>query len=204
MRTASRSRLTSDSFVPDLGTDRVIVYRTGAAGSGSGLAACREIELPAGAGPRHIVFAPDGRHAYLICELAKTVTALSYDSRSGQLDPIQTVSTLQGNICSADADAAEIILHPNGRFVYASNRADDTIAVFARELGPGTVRPVATVHSGGRCPRHMAMVSERWLLVGNQFDGRIVSMAVDAENGVLTPTPYRLHIPGVACIALAR
>ena len=189
-------------YVPDLGLDRIVVYRTCVDHGEHGLSICDAIAVSAGAGPRHLVFAPDGRHAYLVCELANTVIAFSYSPRTGQLVVTQTQSTLREGAASPAAGAAEIIVHPNGRFVYVSNRADDTIAVFGRDPGNGFLQRVATAPCGGRGPRHMLLSGERWLLVANQLDGRVALLSVDPDTGALRSTAHALHVPGVACIAL--
>src|SRR5690348_12020896 len=124
------------AIAADLGMDEVLVYRFDAA---TGKLTANDppfAKLEPGSGPRHVAFAPNGKFVYVINELQSTVTAFSYDAGSAVLHSLQTISTLPKDF-SGENTAAEIAVHPNGRFLFASNRGHDSIAVFAIDKGSG-------------------------------------------------------------------
>src|SRR5262249_12571050 len=134
----------------DLGADRIFVYAfdvtTGA------LTPHKEIELPAGYGPRHLVFSKDVRTVYVVTELTPAVVTFHWNTQQGSMTQLGVTSTLPtGN--PDEHSAAEIMLHPNGKFLYASNRGNsNTIAVF--HIGPdGLPTAAGHVSSGGKLPR---------------------------------------------------
>ena len=100
--------------------------------------------LDAGAGPRHFVLRPDGKFAYVVTEMGHSVTVFSNDAANGKLQVVQTVPTLPKDFKGRNDDA-EIQMHPSGKFVYASNRGEDTIAVYAIDGAKGTLTQVASV-----------------------------------------------------------
>ncbi len=167
----------------DLGSDRVLVERfDGAAGSLSG-----EVPdgaaLPPGAGPRHVAFDPSGRFLFAINELFSTVTAFRWDAERGRLEPFQTVPSVADGF-SGENKAAEIAVSADGRFVYATNRGEDSLAVFAVDAS-GRLAPAGRVPSGGRTPRSFAIdPSGRWLIAANQGSGSVVVFRLDPETGL--------------------
>ena len=127
-----------------------------------------------GSGPRHMVFRPDGRYAYVLDELTSTVTAFAYDARKGVLTEGQTLSTLPAGYTGQNS-GAEIAVHPSGRFVYASNRGHNSIAIFRVDQASGALTFVRTQETGGRTPRNFALdPSGRLLLAANQDSGTVV------------------------------
>jgi 6-phosphogluconolactonase len=189
------------AFSADLGSDRIFGYRVDY--EHSGLIPHHDLVLPAGSGPRHLVFAPDGRHAYVVGELDATVTALDYEAASGTLSSIGTYPLLpadhQGPNLSAD-----IKVHPTGRFLYASNRGHDSIAMFAVR-DDGRLDPLGHRSSEGATPRNFAISPDgRFLLVGNQDSDSIVTMPIDAATGTLGPTTAVTEAPTPVCLAFGR
>jgi 6-phosphogluconolactonase len=173
-------------FVPCLGSDYVAQY-TFDAQTGT-LTPNGTLATAAGAGPRHLAFAPDGVHAYLVGEKASTLTALALDASTGKLSALQTVS-LRPPGATGSNTGAEVWVHPNGRFVFASNRGDDAIATFAIDAS-GKVSLVASTPTQGKTPRDFTLdASGANLYVANQGSGNIVQFAVDASTGALTPGP---------------
>ena len=204
-------------FVADLGLDRVLIYpfdpKTGSltsdevansTGWWKSPAAKRgwSVTLRPGTGPRHVAFSRDGRFLYVLGELQSTVTV--FKSPGGDDDnfhSLQHVSTLPKGF-SGRNDAAEIIVHPNGKFLYASNRGEDTIAVFAIDSQKGTLMHIENVPTQGKEPRHFAIdPTERYLLAENQNSDTIVEFRIDAATGKLTPTGEVLHVPSPVCLA---
>jgi 6-phosphogluconolactonase len=156
--------------------------------------------LKPGAGPRHIAFAPNGRHAYVINELDSTVTAFAYDAKRGALNEVQTISTLPDGFKGGNYPA-EIAVHPSGKFLYGSNRGHDSIAVFAIDPKKGTLTVVQHQSTLGKIPRNFAIdPTGKFLLAANQNSDNIVVFRIDASTGRLTPTGQELAVPSPVCI----
>jgi 6-phosphogluconolactonase len=154
--------------------------------------------LDPGAGPRHIAIHPNGRFVYAANELKSTVTVFSSAAQKKNQPYLvlkQQVSLLPQNF-SGRNDAAEIAVHPNGKFLYASNRGHDSIAVFAIDEANGTLTSVADVSTGGKEPRHFAIdPTGKYLLAENQFSNNIVVFKIDPTTGGLTPTGQVVEVP---------
>ncbi len=186
------------ALVADLGLDQVLVYPFDAT-SGK-LGSPHVMNIKPGSGPRHLAFSPNGKFVYLVSEMGSTVTAFSYHAADGRLATLQTVSTLPANF-SGQSTAAEIAIHPSGRFLYASNRGDDSIAVFALNPGSGRLAFLQRVSTQGKTPRNFALdPSGQWLLAANQDSNSIVSFRVDQETGELRPVGQVAQISQPACV----
>ncbi|MGN6106336.1 MAG: lactonase family protein [Kofleriaceae bacterium] len=149
-----------------------------------------------GAGPRHLAFSPDGAGAYLINENDSTISALSYDAATGRLAELQTLSTLPDG--AGTNTAAEVAVAPSGRFVYGSNRGDDSIATFAIDPDTRRLDLVGHVSTGGRTPRMFSIdPAGEFLYVANQGSGAVVQFAIDPETGLPAPAaaPVRATQP---------
>ena len=174
------------AFVADLGIDRVVIYRIDH--ETRKLVAAGEGTVPAGHGPRHFAFHPSGAYAYAINELVSSVTPFRLDAARGVLEELDTISTLPDD-CAAPSTCADIRISSDGRFVYGSNRGHDSIAVFAVEDMGATLRPIDHTPTGGEHPRNFGLSPDGdFLLVANQDSNNIVTMKVDKETGLLTPT----------------
>lgn len=188
-------------LVPDLGIDRVLVYRLDAAKAQLTPATPPGAALAPGAGPRHVAFRPDAKFVYAINELQCTLTAFRYDAATGGLGEVQTISTLPaGESVKPGFSTAEVWVHPNGKFLYGSNRGHDTIAVFAIEAGTGRLTLVEHEATQGRTPRHFAIdPTGRWLLAENQGSDTVVVFRLDAGSGKLEPTGQVVEVPMPVC-----
>ena len=186
------------ALVADLGQDRVLVYRLDEEG-GLHPADQPPVDLAPGAGPRHFVFHPDGARAFVINELGSTVTAFDWDAAQGRLTETQTITTLPEDFVERN-DSADLHVHPNGRFLYGSNRGHDSIAVF--EIAPDGLRPVQHIHTGGHWPRNFC-IYDRFLLVANRHTDRIAVFEIDEATGRLSATGQGLDIPSPVCICFA-
>ncbi|WP_062213435.1 lactonase family protein [Streptomyces sp. NBRC 109706] len=187
-------------FAVDLGTDSVFVYAFDA--EAGQLTQEHEAKLPPGSGPRHLAFHPGGQTAYVLGELDSTLTACGYDPDSGALTPGAVVPLLPDGTSPDGNSAAEVLVSSDGRFVYASNRGHDSIAVFAVD-GADEAEPRLVGHfdSGGATPRHIALdADESRLYVANQSTGSVVVLDRDPDEGTLTPTGATLDFPGVECV----
>jgi 6-phosphogluconolactonase len=188
------------ALVDDLGLDQVIAYRfDGAKGSLSPNPAM-SIKVEPGAGPRHVAFHPSGKFAYVINEMQSKVTAFAYDAAGGALRSLQTISTLPKGFTGHNDDA-EVQVHPSGKFLYASNRGHDSIAVFAIDRRRGTLTPVENVPTGGKIPRSFAIdPTGSFLFAANQKSDNIVVFRIDAGTGRLTPTGEVLEVAAPVCV----
>jgi 6-phosphogluconolactonase len=171
----------------DLGTDQVVIYRFDER-TGTLVPNDPPFQpVEAGSGPRHLAWHPNGSWLYVVTELKNTVIAYTWDSGRGVLTELQTISTLPGGFTGATT-AAEIAVHPGGRWVYASNRGADSIAVFSVDSTSGRLSAVEQVPSLGQTPRYFAFdPSARWMLVPNIDTNNIAVFAVDGATGRLTP-----------------
>ena len=187
------------AIVADLGLDQLFVYPFD--GSSGTLGAPRVVKTEPGAGPRHLVFGSNGKFVYVISELKSTITVYSYLSRSGAMAPIQTISTLPSGFAGSST-AAEVLLHPSGNFLYASNRGDaSSIAVFAVDSRKGTLTFIEDVSSGGKTPRNFAIdPSGEWLLAANQDSNTIFTFRINRESGRLTATGHSVEVKSPAMV----
>jgi 6-phosphogluconolactonase len=187
------------AVVADLGLDQLLVYSFDSAKGTLG-AKPQIMRAAPGAGPRHLVFSPNGRFLYVINELQSTVVTYSYNAASGTLHELQTVSAL-GKGFSGHSEAAEIEIHPSGKFLFASNRGEDSIAVFQVDSNTGTLTLLETDPTGGKTPRNFAIdPTGSWLLAANQDSDEIVVFRVDGKTGHLKPAGDVLRVPSPACL----
>ena len=183
----------------DLGTDAILSYRLDER-TGAITVVTPGLATKPGAGPRHLVFHPNGKFSYVVNELDSTLSVFTYDAGRGALDEVQVTAASPGGTSAAN-HPADVHVAPSGRFLYVSNRGDDTIAVFAIDSGTGHVTPVEQVPSGGRSPRNFALdPSGHFLLAANQRSDMIVSFRIDATSGRLTPTGSTVTVPTPVCI----
>lgn len=190
------------ALAADLGLDKVLVYRFDPA-SGLTAGAPDQASLRPGAGPRHLAFGRDGRHVYVVNEMHMTVTVFGY--QEGRLVERQTVSTLPAGESPRPTDSgAEVVVHPGGRFLYASNRGVDTIAVFA--IGEdGRLTPVEHVPTGGRTPRSFAVdPTGRFLLAANQRSDQVTLFRIEPRTGRLTATGQSIEVGAPVCLTFVR
>lgn len=187
-------------FVSDLGLDAILSYRFDAA---KGTLAPNDpplAKLTQGAGPRHVAFSPDGKFVYVVSELNSTVTAFSYDISKGSLHEFQIISTLPGDFVGRNDDA-EITIHSNGKWLFASNRGHDSIAVFAIHPADGSLSVAGDFLTGGKEPRHFVIdPTGQFLLAENQNSNTIVVFRIDSTTGALTKVSQADNIPSPVCV----
>lgn len=191
-------------LVADLGLDEVLVYKFDAT---SGTLTPNEpafARLKAGSGPRHAVFYPNGKFVFAVSELNSTATSFAYNAKKGTLKETGTASTLPPGF-SGRNDVAEAAVHPNGEFLYVSNRGNDSIAILSIDAGNRTLAPAGGVPTGGKEPRHFAIdPSGKYLLAENQFSNSVVVFKIDPATGGLTPTGQVVEVPSPVNIAFLR
>jgi 6-phosphogluconolactonase len=182
-------------FLVDLGTDAIARHRVtdGRVSATPDLT----IHVAPGAGPRHIAFSPSGRSLLAVHELNSTVTLHSTDAPEATL---AAVSTLPADWTGPN-DCAAIRIHPNGRFVYASNRGHDSIFLARLDEDRGELQPIGTFPAGGRTPRDFALTPDgARLLAASQDEHAITVFAVDPATGALTATGQRLSLKSPVCL----
>ena len=187
------------ALVADLGLDQVFAYPFDSAKGTLGQDP-HITKTNAGAGPRHLVFNSEGTLLYVINELQSSVTTYAYDAANGGLTRIEYDLYACRMDFRARVAAAEIALHPSGKFLYASNRGPDSIAVFS--IGAkGSLRLVEFVPVDGKTPRNFAIdPTGSWLLVGDQESDKVVVFRINRKTGRLTPTGQVLQISSPACV----
>jgi 6-phosphogluconolactonase len=182
-------------LVPDLGLDQVHIYRYDAATGALTPNDPPFAQMPPVSGPRHMVFSGDGRFAYLLSEIANTITVFAWDATSGTLNELQRISTLPAGFKGLDT-AAEVRLDSRGRFLYASNRGANTLAVFAVDAANGRLTLVQQVSTQGRSPRNFEFdPTGRWLIVANHDSESVVVFAIDSATGKLTEHQPPVFVP---------
>jgi 6-phosphogluconolactonase len=190
-------------FVAALGANVVAQYKLDV-GTGkltdNGTAA-----LPNGAGPRHLAFHPSEKWAYVVNELAVSVTAFDFDKATGKLMPKATVTALPAGQSANGVTGAEIFVHPSGKFVYASTRGVDTIARFTVDAANGALTRVDNTPTGASRPRSFGMDPEGTLLyAGNQDANQVVGFRIDGATGALSSIGAPITVPSPTFVGLAR
>lgn len=188
------------AVVADLGLDNVFVYRFD---SDKGLLEPNDppyVKVAPGAGPRHFAFHRDGRFAYVINEMASTVTAFAYDRSRGVLKELQTITTLPKDF-TGRSTTAEVQVHPSGRYLYGSNRGHDSVAVFSIDAREGTLTLVEITPTQGKTPRNFGIdPTGAFLLAAHQDTDNVVVFRVDAKTGRMTPTGQILEVGSPVCV----
>jgi 6-phosphogluconolactonase len=188
------------AFVDDLGLDELLVYKFDSAQGSLTPNDPPFAKLDAGTGPRHFALRPDGKFGYVVSEMGRSVTVLSNDAAGGKLQRLQTVSTLPKDFTGRNDDA-EIEIHPSGKFLYASNRGHDSIAVFAIDPSKGALTLVEYAPTLGKEPRSFEIDPTGTLLFAeNQKSDNIIVFRIDEKTGRLTPTGKVLDVGSPVCV----
>jgi 6-phosphogluconolactonase len=188
-------------FAADLGLDKVLIYQLNPQDGGLTANDPPFAAVAPGSGPRHFSFHPTGRFAYVINELALTITAFAYDAAKGSLTPVQTISTLPVGVTGTGLSTAEVLVHPSGKFVYGSNRGHDSIAAFRVDPATGRLTFIETESTQGKTPRNFAIEpTGKYLLAENQASDSIVVFAINQDTGELVATGQTLKVPSPVCI----
>jgi 6-phosphogluconolactonase len=196
------------ALAADLGLDEVLIYRFDSAKGSLTPNNPPFAKLNPGSGPRHLAFHPNGKFAYLLTEMEDSVTAFAYKASNGSLSQLQTVSALSTlrKDYKGPKEAAEIAVHPNGKFLYASNRAGiDTISLFSIDPVKGTLNLKNEYPTMGKTPRNFAIdPTGKFLLAANQESNNIVVFRVDPITGALSPTGDVVEVPAPVCVTFLR
>jgi 6-phosphogluconolactonase len=188
------------AIVDDLGLDETLVYKFDSAKGSLTLNDPPFAQAAPGAGPRHFAFHPNGKFGYVLDEMGSTVSAFNYDGTGGVLHPLQTISSLPKGFAGHN-DAAEIEVHPSGKFLYASNRGHDSIALFSIDPNKGTLKLIEYVPTKGASPRNFAIdPTGKLIFAENEKSDNIVLFRINPQSGRLTPTGKVLDISQPVCV----
>ena len=189
-------------LVCDLGIDRVMIYRLDEPPGKLSPNPVPFAQLDPGSGPRHLAFHPDGKHVYVINELNNTITAFDYHAKWGGLTTKQVISTLPVGYTDVSY-CADIHVHPNGKFLYGSNRGHESIAIFAIDE-QGALTFIGHESVRGKWPRNFAIdPSGQLLYVANERSDNIVAFQIDPQTGLLHATGYEISVPKPVMICFA-
>jgi 6-phosphogluconolactonase len=199
------------AFVTDLGLDRILVYRFDLSNgtlNGAPLSSfyryknAWSIPVNPGDGPRHAVLGSNN-HIYVLGELQSTVTDIPLDPDK-DIEPAQRISTIPSDYKGRN-DAAEIALHSSGKWLFASNRGRDSIAIFSVDPATGKLELAGDYSTGGKEPRHFALdPTGKFLLAENQNSNSIVVFRINAETGALSQVSITEGIPSPVCLTFLR
>ena len=189
------------AFVPDLGMDKVAIYKVDTAKSkieqhGFGV-------VPPGGGPRHMKFHTNGKWIYVLNELDLSVTRFDYDAKAGTMTPQETVLTVPKDALAKEKfkSCSEIRVHPSGRFVYAANRGHDTVTVFSVDQSTGKLTFVERENVRGATPRNVNLTPDgRWLIAAGQDSSTLAVFEVNQETGELTYNRSNVSAPAPICV----
>ncbi|MFI2743129.1 lactonase family protein [Zhouia sp. PK063] len=190
------------AYINDLGNDKVWIYdfdeKTGK------LTANKQpyIAVAKGAGPRHFAFTPNQKYAYVINELNSTINVFSYHQETGELTNIQTISTLPSDY-DGKSYCAEIEVHPNGHYLYASNRGHNSITAFKIDEETGQLSVINFQSTEGDYPRHFIINKQGdKIYAANQNTSNITVLDINTENGSLSSAHQNVAVNTPVCIAL--
>ena len=191
-------------LVADLGMDEIVIYKfddqTGALTPNNP----PFTKVPGGMGPRHLVFHPNGKWVYGIAEIDNDVMAFNWDGKQGTLTQFQTVKTLAAGFADPST-AAEIAVRADGKYLYASNRGEDSIVVYAVDPKSGELTLKQRTPSRGKVPRYFTFdPSNKWLIVSNQDGANVSVFGVDAKTGELTPKGEPVALVKPMAVVFAR
>jgi 6-phosphogluconolactonase len=188
------------AFVPDLGADRLFIYRFDSMAGTLVPSNPPTITIPPGSGPRHFTFHPSAKFAYLINELTNSVIAYRYDAAAGMLHELQQISTHPPDY-TGHGQAAEILAHPNGKFLYTSNRGHDSIAIFAIDPSSGRLTSIGHESTQGSWPRNFRIdPAGNWLLAANQRSDSVFLYRIDQSTGKLSRAGGPYAVPQPSCV----
>ena len=193
------------AMVCDRGGDRIYSYRIDK--TNAKLIPCAEIQTKAGTGPRHLSFHPTKDLFYVVSELLPYIAAYSYDRESGEMKEINMISVEPANYKPRDLNnfgacthPADVHVHPNGKFVYCSNRGHNSLSIFAIDEESGAVKYLSSIATQGITPRTFGIdPSGKYLICANQDTNTVYTYAL-GEDGSLVPTGAAAYTDQPVCI----
>ena len=192
------------AYSADLGADRVFIYRFDA--DTAELKPDSSVSVQSGAGPRHIAFHPNGRFAYVINELDNTINVYDHDPETGTLTDTQSISTLAAGHTDT-SHTADVQVHPSGKFLYATNRGHDSIAIFAVDEDDGRITDLGREPARGEVPWSIAIdPTGNFITSANTESNNVSVFRIDRDTGLLQPvgTPATAARPTCVKMLLRR
>ena len=190
------------ALVPDLGTDQIHLFAIDL--EGPSITPHGVAKSVPGGGPRHMRFSPDGKFIYLLNELTLSVTTFAWDAEKGTAEKVSVTPALSEAAKAAESfnSAAEILVHPDGPFVYSSNRGHDTVSVYHADPGSGTLEVIQVQPIRGAFPRNINLdPSGNYLLAAGADSNTVAVHAIDPETGKLTYLRgHVINVPAPICI----
>jgi 6-phosphogluconolactonase len=197
------------AVVSDLGTDKLRLFRFDADSGHLAPNDPPDLDVrPAAGGPRHFTFAPDGKHGYLVSEMSGIVTVYEWDAARGLPKEVQAVHTMPADFnLYQNANlvnpyrSAEVSVHPNGKYLYESNRGPDTIGVYAVNAADGKLSRIQDVSSRGLTPRQFAIdPTGKYLLAANQITDSVTIFRIEDGSGRILATRSALRVETPVCV----
>jgi len=184
-------------FALDLGSDEITTYAIDDVGK---LTRKQVLETPAGSGPRHLTFAPNGEYAYCMTELSSEVLTLRFNAETGMFTQLQQLKTIPETFTDVN-DGSAIKISNDGRFVYAGNRGHNSIAIFKVDQGSNQLKFVEWTETEGNWPRDFVLSpDEKFLIASNQKSGSLTVFERDQQTGTLSLKQKDIEAPEVVCI----
>ena len=189
------------AFVPDLGLDQVVIYKVDL--DHAKISPHGHAKAPAGGGPRHMKFHPNGKWAYVLNELSLSVSVYDYDAKSGTMIGKQTIPAVPASELEKEQfkSSSEIRIHPSGKFAYSANRGHDTITAYSINPTDGMLTVIEVENVRGATPRNFNLdPTGTWLLAGGQDSNTLSSFMVDQDTGELTFNRSIINTPSPICV----
>ncbi|HZC44140.1 MAG TPA: lactonase family protein [Acidobacteriaceae bacterium] len=187
-------------LVNDLGLDRIMVFHFDPKTAKLTPNDPPYYSATPGSGPRNLTFHPNGKWAYSIAEMGSIIECMDWNGDKGTLTRFQVISSLPKEHKSP-TDAATVQVHPNGRFLFGSNRGDDSITSFSIAPANGHLTLLQRISCEGGSPRHFAVAPDgRWLVIGNQDTANIVILKCDPDTGKLASTGRQYPLDSPVCV----
>ena len=194
------------ALVPDLGLDRIVIYKVDP--SKPAIHPHGVGQSVPGGGPRHMRFSTDGKFIYLLNELTLSVTTFAWDAAKGTAKTLTTEPALSEQVKEGETfnSSAEILVHPNGRFVYSSNRGHDSVSVYRATPKSGKLKVVQVQPVRGPFPRNVNLTPDAtWLLAAGADSNTVAAHRIDPKTGKLR---YQrgsvVNVPSPICILFAK
>jgi len=192
------------AFVPDLGLDQIVVYQVES--DQALIKQVGQIDGIPGGGPRHMRFSVDGKYIFLLNELSLSVSTFGYDAETGAAELRSTTPTLSEAMKAKESfnSASEILVHPNGQFVYSANRGHDSVTAFQIDPATGRLYVTDIEPIRGAWPRNINLdASGRWLLAAGAHSNTVTLFEIDQVTGELTyPRNSVISVPNAICVLL--
>ncbi|MDA8775377.1 lactonase family protein [Opitutales bacterium] len=190
------------ALIPDLGLDQIVIYKVDT--NKPSISKHGVAQSVPGGGPRHMRFSTDGKFIYLLNELSLSVTTFAWDPKKGTAKRLTTTPALSQKVKDGESfnSAAEILVHPSGKFVYSSNRGHDTVSVYQANPKTGKLKVVQVQPIRGAFPRNINLTpGADWLLAAGADSNTVAAHRIDQETGKLT---YQrgsvINVPSPICI----